>query len=81
MVVVIASVMLGACGKQEQPKAAAATSATPLGYRGSPGQVSLQHTDEQCQAIKNKNNDVSTLNYELQNAGCPLVNLQTYKKE
>lgn len=80
VMIMVAPFLLAACGKQEQPKAADAVPAAPMGYGGRPNQVALQHTDEQCQAIKDKNNDVSTLNYELQNAGCPLVDLRTYKK-
>lgn len=68
------AITLVGCSKQDAPSAAQPTtqSAPAVGLQsGSPALTK----EESCKAIQAQNTNRATLNYELQNAGCPPVSL------
>lgn len=70
----MAAIALAGCRKQEAPTATQPTiqSAPAVGLQsGSPASTK----EESCKAIQAQNTNRATLNYELQNAGCPPVSL------
>lgn len=71
----VAAVCLSACGKSDAPAAqekSASVSAPVVGL--SSGQA-VAGKEDNCKAIQERNTNRGTLNYELQNAGCPPVDL------